>query len=67
MRAIEPLFSAERARGSHLNLTAKDVTTQRLGEDGAVVSFDVGNEFEGGRWVIVHLHASNVRPEPGTG
>ena len=74
VRAIEPLFSAERARGSHLNLTAKDVTAQRLGDDGAVVSFDVGNEhvhsrrtlvlrFDGGRWVIVHLHASNVRPE----
>src|SRR5436853_3607606 len=53
LHAIDPLFTAERARGSHLNLTAKDVTTQRLGDDAAVVSFDVGNEHVHSRRTLV--------------
>jgi hypothetical protein len=78
LAALAPMFNAERERLSkkppYLNLTAKDVLTQPIGDTGAVITFDVGNEhvssrrtlvveLHSGRWVIRHLHASNVRPE----
>jgi uncharacterized protein (TIGR02246 family) len=69
---LEPLFAAERARSGSLNLTPKDLSMQRSGNT-AIATFDVGTadvhsrrtlvlEARRGRWVIVHLHASNVRP-----
>src|SRR5437667_8346290 len=83
IQAIAPLFEKERARTSlqgppYLHIAARDLTVQRIGRDAAVVSFDVGNQqvFSGrtlvlklvsGRWLDVHLHASNVRPESGAG
>jgi ketosteroid isomerase-like protein len=75
--ALGPLFEAEKARGSVMNLQAKALSVQRAG--GAVVAtFDVGTEAvfsrrtlvlerRGGAWRIVHLHASNVRPVTATG
>jgi ketosteroid isomerase-like protein len=82
MRAIEPMFTGERARSSHgapyLALTARDLKVQRIGNTVAIVSFDVGNQnvfsrrtvilqIISDRWRIVHLHASNVRTESGAG
>jgi len=82
LEALSPLFSAERARSSKaapfLNLQAKDIAIQRIGEAAAVVTFDVGNErvnsrrtlvleFRSGQWVVRHLHASNVRLEQHSG
>jgi len=74
LAALRPLFEAEQRRGSVLHLVARDVQVQRLSDRAAVISFDVGNErvhsrrtlvlsFVSGRWRIVHLHASNLRPE----
>ena len=76
-QAIEPMFAAERVRLSshgapYLSLQARDVKVQRLSRTVAVVSFDVGTaqvfsrrtlvvEAVGGRWLIAHLHASNIR------
>ena len=80
IQAIAPMFEKERARSPqgppYLHLTARDLTVQRIGRDAAVVSFDVGNqqvfsrrtlvlELVSGRWLAVHLHASNIRPESG--
>jgi ketosteroid isomerase-like protein len=80
IRAIEPMFAGERVRSSHgapfLDLTAKDVKVQWIGHDVAIVSFDVGNkqvfsrrtlilQIIAGRWRVVHLHASNIRPDRG--
>ena len=82
MHAIEPTFTAERDRSSHgapyLRLSAKDLKIQRIGHDVAIVSFDVGNQqvfsrrtvilqIIDDRWQILHLHASNIRAEPGAG
>lgn len=72
LAALGPLFEAEKARGSTMNLQAKSLAVQRAG-DAAIVTFDVGTEAvfsrrtlvlerRGGGWRIVHLHASNVRP-----
>ena len=72
LAALQPLFEAERARGSAMNLQAKQLSVQRAGKT-AIVTFDVGTaavfsrrtlvlEWRGGGWRIVHLHASNVRP-----
>ena len=78
--AIEPFFAAERARSSHgapyLALTVKDLKIQMIGRDAAIATFDVGNERvasrrtlvlerRSNRWLIAHLHASNMRPEAG--
>jgi len=78
LAALRPLFEAEQRRASgpppYLHLVARDIHVQRLSAGSAVVSFDVGNErvhsrrtlvlsLIAGRWRIVHLHASNVRPE----
>jgi ketosteroid isomerase-like protein len=73
LNALAPLFEAEKARGSTMNLQPKDIKTQRSG-DTVIVTFDVGTaavfsrrtlvlERRGGTWKIVHLHASNVRPQ----
>lgn len=70
--ALGPLFEAERQRTGSMSLVAKNVSVQRAG-NAAMVTFDVGTaavfsrrtlvlKRTGGRWVIVHLHASNVRP-----
>jgi ketosteroid isomerase-like protein len=70
--ALRPLFDAERARSGALHLTHHDLAIQRAG-DAAVATFDVGSadvssrrtlvlSWRGGRWRIVHLHASNLRP-----
>ena len=73
LAALAPLFEAEKARAGSMNLTAKNVTIQRAG--GAIIAtFDVGTEAvfsrrtlvlerRHGSWNIVHLHASNVRPQ----
>ena len=71
---LTPLLEADRQRrgGQPLNLVPKDVVIQRHGRS-AVVTFDVGTadvhsrrtlvlERRDGRWLIIHLHASNVRP-----
>jgi ketosteroid isomerase-like protein len=53
-------------------MTARDIAVQQIGKDTAVVTFDVGTGSlysrrtavvvaRGGRWQIVHLHASNLR------
>lgn len=71
--ALAPLFAAEKARAGSMNLQAKDVKVQRAG-DVVIVTFDVGTaavfsrrtlvlERRGGAWKIVHLHASNLRPQ----
>lgn len=72
LAALAPLFEAERARAGSMNLVAKGLSIQRAGNV-AVATFDVGTEavfsrrtlvleWRGGGWRIVHLHASNVRP-----
>ena len=77
--ALAPLFESELKRLSpgappYLHLTANDIKVQRLSENAAILSFDVGNEKVFSRrtlvvrqsangWVIVHLHASNLRPQ----
>ena len=72
LAALAPLFEAERARAGSMNLMAKGLSIQRAGNV-AVATFDVGTEavfsrrtlvleLRGGAWKIVHLHASNVRP-----
>jgi hypothetical protein len=72
LAALAPLFEAERARTGSMNLVAKGLSIQRAGNV-AVATFDVGTEavfsrrtlvleWRGGGWRIVHLHASNVRP-----
>jgi len=71
---LTPLLEADRQRrgGQPLNLVPKDVVIQQHGRS-AVVTFDVGTadvhsrrtlvlERRDGRWMIIHLHASNVRP-----
>ncbi|PYQ25379.1 MAG: hypothetical protein DMF56_27685 [Acidobacteria bacterium] len=71
---LAPLLEADRQRrnGQPLNLVPKDIVIQQHGRS-AVVTFDVGTaevhsrrtlvlERRGGRWMIIHLHASNVRP-----
>ena len=61
----------ERRKGQPLSLEAKDLAIQSFDRT-AIATFDVGTadvhsrrtlvmELRGGRWVIVHLHASNVR------
>jgi ketosteroid isomerase-like protein len=77
-QAIEPFFAAERARSSqcapYLALTVKDLRIQKIGREAAIATFDVGNqhvasrrtlvlERRSSRWLIAHLHASNLRPE----
>jgi ketosteroid isomerase-like protein len=73
LNALAPLFEAEKARGSTMNLQPKEVKVQHSG-DVATVTFDVGTaavfsrrtlilERRGGAWKIVHLHASNIRPQ----
>ena len=73
LNALAPLFEAEKARGSAMNLQAKELKVQRAGS-AVVVTFDVGTsavfsrrtlvlEHRGGAWKIVHLHASNIRPQ----
>jgi len=71
---LAPLLEADRQRrnGQPLSLKAKDLAVQQQGAV-AVATFDVGTadvhsrrtlvlERRGGRWLIIHLHASNVRP-----
>lgn len=75
--ALEPRFASERKRLSsgppYLHLEARDLRVQEAG-DAAVLTFDVGTDRvrsrrtlvvvkRGGAWKIVHLHASNLRPE----
>jgi ketosteroid isomerase-like protein len=71
LAALTPLFDKQRAIGE-LHLTAKQLTVQPLGRDGAVATFDVGTADvssrrtlvlvrRGGAWRIAHLHASNLR------
>jgi len=72
---LTPLLEADRQRrnGQPLSLEAKNLSLQQRGGF-AIATFDVGTadvhsrrtlvlERRGGRWVIVHLHASNVRPD----
>jgi len=70
--ALRPLFDAERARSGAMHLAHHDLSVQRSGTT-AVATFDVGTAevssrrtlvlaWRGGRWWIVHLHASNLRP-----
>ncbi|HEX8173126.1 MAG TPA: nuclear transport factor 2 family protein [Thermoanaerobaculia bacterium] len=72
MAALSPLFAEEKTRSGSLHLTQKGLHIQTYGST-AVATFDVGTEAvysrrtlvlraRGGRWEIVHLHASNVRP-----
>lgn len=71
LAALAPLFDRQRAIGP-LHLTAKQLTIQPLGRDGAVATFDVGTADVSSRrtlvlvrhgegWRITHLHASNLR------
>ena len=71
LAALTPLFDRQRAIGP-LHLTAKELTFQPLGRDGAVATFDVGTPEvssrrtlvlvrRGNAWRIAHLHASNLR------
>lgn len=73
LAALAPLFEAEKARAGSMNLQAKQLTVQRAGNV-AIATFDVGTEAvfsrrtlvlerRHGSWNIVHLHASNVRPQ----
>ena len=69
--AFEPLFKRP-ANAPPLTLTPLDLETQSFG-DVALVTFHLGDarrsrrtvvlRRSGGRWLIVHLHASNL-PEP---
>jgi ketosteroid isomerase-like protein len=71
---LGPLLEADRQRrnGQPLTLEAKDLAVQEHGAF-AVAMFDVGTadvhsrrtlvlQRRAGRWLIIHLHASNVRP-----
>ncbi|HJQ39469.1 MAG TPA: nuclear transport factor 2 family protein [Thermoanaerobaculia bacterium] len=71
---LAPLLEADRVRrnGQPLSLEAKELAIQEQG-DVAVATFDAGTadvhsrrtlvlRRRGGRWEIVHLHASNMRP-----
>lgn len=69
LAALAPLFEAEKARSGAMNLQAKELKIQRAG-DVVIATFDVGTAavfsrrtlvIQGGR--IVHLHASNIRPQ----
>lgn len=70
---LAPLLEADRVRrnGQPLALEAKELAIQQRGAV-AIATFDVGTadvhsrrtlvlERRNGRWLIVHLHASNVR------
>lgn len=72
---LDPLLAADRQRrnGQPLSMEAKELSIQQHGGT-AIAAFDVGTadvhsrrtlvlERRGGRWMIVHLHASNLRPQ----
>jgi len=82
-KAFAPLFEQVRKSASappYMKLEPRDVMTQRIGEDVAILTFHLGDaaataptmfsrrtlvvRFENGRWVVEHLHASNLRLTP---
>lgn len=73
LAVLAPLLEADRVRreGKPLTLAAQDLAIQRSG-NAAIATFDVGTEqvhsrrtlvleMRRGQWLIVHLHASNLR------